>query len=254
MKKLALLLIFLWQVCFCDKSPHIRQALEIYLNEIQEEELKINQKIPIYEDFITKEKELELRRYLLNSHLKQAQGKKPIASEKELNHLVSLQSEENLWYFYNVPANLRFGEKEVKEILEKLSFALQKKLSDLGLKGKLKFAVSSAVRPIDYQKNLRKVNENAALVSSHSYGLSVDIFYDEFYYNINPPKIFFEIKELEKWYRQTGFFMGRSLRRQFHTLLTETLLDLQKQNKILVILEKNQRSYHITPRLYPESS
>ncbi|MCS6985678.1 MAG: DUF5715 family protein [Leptospiraceae bacterium] len=254
MRKIALVntmtLLFLLPSC---KSSKFINSIEEYLRQIDKEEEIIIREIPIYEDFSTPEKEKELRRYLLPYHLHEAQDLEIIDREEKIHELqksqefVSLETPDQGWFFYSVPPHHRYGRKEVLDMLYEIHREIQKKLIGLSLSGSLKFAISSAIRPQSYQKKLALKNPNAASDSSHSYGISVDIFYDEFYYNTRPPSTLLEFPEGERLYRKTGFLLGKSLRRQFHSVLAETILALQRKGFLLAIWEKNQRCYHITP-------
>ena len=113
----------------------------------------------------------------------------------------------------------------------------------------VKFAVSSMLRPTGYQTQLRDRNTNASLVSSHSQGVSFDIFYDEYFVRLPDPAPDLSAPEAavqEALKQRVGYLLGASLRRQFRAALTETLLQLQDEGLVYVILEKRQRCYHVT--------
>ena len=218
------------------------------------------EKLPIYTDYITPKKEKELRTYLLTYHIKAAQSRQtsPIASEQEIKDRLnkkelSAVSEkfEEIAFFYNVPKKYRYLSPHSKKILWSLGQRFQKLLQEKGVHPRVRFAISSALRPVDYQKHLGQRNANATLVSSHSYGESFDIFFDEFYVvldefdpQLKDPKTLFS----RKLRRRLGFLMGQSLRRQFRSVLTEAILQLQAEGQLYAVLEKRQRCYHITAR------
>ena len=99
----------------------------------------------------------------------------------------------------------------------------------------------------DYQTELKKTNVNAINESTHSYGVSFDIFFDDYY--ALPDFSFKELsaEEASSIRRRCGYLIGDSLRRQFKTILSETLVELQRENKIMIIYEGNQRCFHVTP-------
>ena len=221
------------------------------------------EKIPIYTDYITPQKEKELRTYLLDHHLKaiEARQARPINNEREIQdrlkqkELSAIGEEfEELCFFYNVPKKYRYLSPHAKKVLWNLGQRFQKLLREKGLYDKVRFAVSSTLRPREYQKELGSRNANAAIVSSHSYGESFDIFFDEFYvaleYLNEPEAATKEAKTIfeQKLRRRLGFLMGQSLRRQFRSVLTEAILELQTEGQLYAILEKKQRCYHITAR------
>ena len=236
------------------------------------------EKLPIYADYITAQKEKELRTYLLPYHIKAAQSRqaKPLASDQEIETRLARQELnpidekfEEICFFYNVRKKYRYLSPRSKKVLWHLGQRFQKLLQEKGLHHRVRFAVSSALRPVDYQKHLGQRNANATLVSSHSYGESFDIFFDEFYVvldevneaneidkisqadkaqrhdtQVKGPKTLFE----RKLRRRLGFLMGQALRRQFRSVLTEAVLQLQAEGQLYAVLEKRQRCYHITAR------
>jgi hypothetical protein len=232
------------------------------------------QNTAIYEDYKTPEIEKELRTYLLMDHLKIATDQKfeQIKNNAELEKLFKEGllkfvdvGAEYPFYFHNVPKELRYlrgftkeglkliSDRFAKNLLEKQNESPDKYPDKPGDKFKVKLAISSATRPVEYQKNLRGRNENASVESTHSYGISVDIFYDEYFVAPMPGnadhdifKNTFKNADFEKIRRLHGFALGGALRRQFQTVLSKTLIELQREHKLYAILETNQRCYHVT--------
>ena len=241
----------------CQGDHEVLAKSEEYWEKLKKTERTIIEKTPIWEDFSVRGVESELRKFLLPHHLQQAKHFKAIRTDSEIevilqeNQLISLESDHAGWFFYNVPAKYRYGRPEVLQALRDIEAAIARQMQLRNADATLKFAISSAIRPVSYQKNLRDTNENAAIVSSHSYGLSVDIFYDEYFVAVAPPEGSEETKQfLSRMRTRTGYLLGAALRRQLRTILTEALLELQRQGKIYVILEKNQRCYHVTPVIH----
>ena len=169
----------------------------------------------------------------------------PSLVEKKL--LVPVKADtDTLFFFYGVKEDNRFLTPSALSSLNKICVNFNKKLEDLKLPT-VKIAVSSALRPDDYQKDLRKNNRNATLVSTHSYGMSFDIFYDDYYLILPQPKLNVIPDEIAgKLRRRFGFILGDSLRRQLRSILFQTIIDMQESGEIYAIAEKNQRCYHIT--------
>ena len=218
--------------------------------------------IPIYTDYITPNIENQLRKYLLNYHIqvaiennnKAVQNKTDLEARIKEKSLVSINTDDlnNYLYFYNVPLAHRYLTQDTKKILILLGERFQKILKEKEVIPNVKFAISSALRHADYQNNLKKTNTNAAFISSHSYGRSFDVFYDEYFVSLNDldNEIKFNVfhKSEMQLKRKFGFLLGQSLRRQFQSILTEAVVQLQNEGKIYSILEKSQRCYHITAR------
>ncbi|MBN1534673.1 MAG: hypothetical protein JXA20_18530 [Spirochaetes bacterium] len=228
-----------------------------YTGEIFEIEHRAIRSLPIYDDFITDEKEGRLRQYLQSAHMKaaQEQGIGPVTSEEEIQghvstgDLVSADIGENtLHFFYNVKKEHRYltptALRGLRRITERFQANLRKRVD----MPPVKIAVSSAIRPTSYQKNLRHRNVNAMGESSHGYGTSFDIFYDEFY--VSPPPLSTSSclaqSCIEALRPKIGYMTGASLRRQLRAILTETILELQDEGLLYAILERRQRCYHIT--------
>ena len=114
----------------------------------------------------------------------------------------------------------------------------------------VKLAVSSTVRSVAYQQNLREKNANASFASSHSYGISYDIFYDDYFVALpqSGSRRSLTSKITGDLRPRLGYLMGDALARQFRSVLLETLFQLQGEGKLYAILEKNQRCYHVTVR------
>ena len=243
------------------------KALNEYFFQNETFKQYVVQNIAIYEDYRNKDIEQELRTHLLLDHLN-------IAQQLKLEQAVNSRDVEKLksgglikfvesgldipYYFYNVPKENRYlrdftlqglnllSARFNQKLFEKLSKMSGDKYQKLDEKVLVKLAISSAMRPVQYQKNLRNRNGNASVESTHSYGISFDIFYDEFFIRSQGIENSFKRDEFEKIRRFHGFAQGNALRRQFQTVLSKTLIELQNENKLYAILETNQRCYHIT--------
>ncbi|MCB1324699.1 MAG: hypothetical protein H7A21_18885 [Spirochaetales bacterium] len=236
---------------FSDEARAREAALAFEIERAGSVETGFYTRLPIYDDFRTAAREAELRKHLLGDHLQiaQATGVEPPASDARIEELeasgelVNIDGPEDLYYFYNVPTRYRYLTPGAARGLNRLTEKLQQVLNRYGDYPPIKIALSSVIRPAAYQENLRRSNANASLVSSHSYGVSFDIFYDDFFVDLPG-----EDPALEPLRLRLGFLLGRSLRRQFHAVLAETLLELQSEGAVYVIWERNQRCYHVTVR------
>jgi hypothetical protein len=236
--------------------------IQSYLQEIYRIERNFVENIPIYEDFATPERERALRRYLLPDHLRIAEryGIPPVKNDEEMVKLadrggLTLVSGSNrLYYFYNVREKYRYLTPLAYRGLEKLTDRFQENLNKRAELPSVKIAISSLLRPLTYQKKLMGRNVNATIVSTHLYGTSFDIFYDDYYVSLTQPKSSSQLSGaiLEELRRRFGFLLGDSLRRQFRSILMETLLQLQEEGVLYAILERRQRCYHVT--ILPDSN
>ncbi len=226
-----------------------------YLDRVYRIERDFIENIPIYEDFANPRMEGELRRYLLHDHLRIADacGVSPVMHESEIDDLVregkltKLSSGANaLYYFYNVREKYRYLTPLAARGLEKLVIRFQENLNKKRKLPPVKIAISSVLRPVSYQQNLRGRNINATIVSTHSRGISFDIFYDDYYISLPSHSSWLSGAVLSELRRRFGFLLGDALRRQLRSVLMETLLQMQGEGSLYVTLERRQRCYHIT--------
>lgn len=245
--------------------PDARKDLEAKISNLSGDVLKesgrveqsIVQNLPILSDFSSPAREQMLRKYLLQYHLDVA-GKKgvgPVYTDGDLERLVKTgklvsidNGKESFFYFYNVAKKYRVLTPAAAKGLETLVNRIQENLKKEGGEGNVKIALSSVTRPVDYQKDLRGRNSNASFESSHSSGVSFDIFYDD-YFTVLPDPVEGPAQEFrENLKRKLGFLLGDALSRQYHALVMKTLLEMQEEGTIYAILEKRQRVYHVTIR------
>ncbi len=102
----------------------------------------------------------------------------------------------------------------------------------------VKPVITSASRTDSFQIELRKKNKNASLKSSHCYGVSVDVWYNGFD---------FEMNNLEKfiYFRFNKYFPSID-NEKIKKILVEVLKKYQDESKIYVIYEREQPCFHIT--------
>lgn len=116
---------------------------------------------------------------------------------------------------------------KAKKLLDEIGKRFYKKLIEKG-KGRYYFRVSSLLRTQESQKNLGKSNSNAAQNSAHLYGTTFDIAYK----NV--------IKKPLPWIR-------RSVEEaSVIKLLSETIGEMRKEGRCLVVTEYREKCFHIT--------
>ncbi|PKL40895.1 MAG: hypothetical protein CVV44_04615 [Spirochaetae bacterium HGW-Spirochaetae-1] len=215
------------------------------------------EKYPIYSDHVTPGMEMELRKHLLPDHLCAVRSGdiQPLSQDSDINEFVKKgllvpldPGVDDFYFFYNVPQKYRYATDATKKGLETVMNRFQEKLRLRAPVPPVKIAVSSVLRPGAYQKNLKGSNKNASDESTHSYGRSFDVFYDDFYVILPVyDKIPWLAEPLfEQFRKKCGFMLGDSLRRQFRAVLSDTLIELQNEGIIYAIFEKRQSCYHIT--------
>lgn len=129
-----------------------------------------------------------LRRHLNADHIArgQALGVRPprdtaaIAAMVEAGELVRLPDSTRHWVVRELDQSLPYVTPETKGALEELGARFHARLADAGLPP-FRFEISSVLRTGDLQQLLRTRNANAASTrSSHEFGTTVDIAYNQF--------------------------------------------------------------------------
>jgi hypothetical protein len=118
---------------------------------------------------------------------------------------------------------------KAKKLLDLIGERFQKKLNDHNKKAYL-FRVTSLLRTQESQKRLSHSNGNATSQSAHLYGTTFDITYKSL-----AKKTFFGGKKT--------IYEGEAIR-----LLSETIGELQKERKLVVVTERHEACFHITVR------
>jgi len=234
------------------------KEIKTYIDNAYRIERQYIETTPIYRDFTSAAKESKLRRHLIAAHRKRIHeiaeryGIDPFHTSEDIvkafkdKKLVSIDLDKpKLYYFHNVRKQYRYVTPLTKKGLETLTRRFQANLQKRkkGVRP-VKLAISSVIRPVDYQKKLF----NRAFVSTHSYGTTFDIFFEDFMVDLpEKTKLGKRDPEIEKKIRRRlMLLMGDALRRQFHAVLMETLMQLQDEGLLYAILEKNNRCYHVT--------
>ena len=210
--------------------------------------------IPVYRDFARPSMEHELMKYSLKEHAAEVvkHGIKPLKNFDDINDavnqgkLVSIDTgPEKLYYFHNVRREYRYLTPTAKDALELVTQRFQDKIQARkeGLPT-VKLAVSSVIRTVDHQEKIF----GRRFVSIHSYGGCFDFFFEDYYVQLPVPETSKGPQEeiRRSMHSRTGFLLGDALREQFKTVLMETLLELQREGKIYVYFEDDNRCYHIT--------
>ncbi len=249
---LSLTAVALWLHSKAEKDD-LAKAVMNYDREIEQVERSIIQSTPVYRDYVKPAIERELMKYNLIAHGRAVvkHCPKPMTNVEDIKkntssgRLISLDSvKKRNYYFHNVRKEYRFLTPRAAQGLVLVANTFQKKLQEYNPKTPtVKLAVSSVIRTVNYQEKIfgRK------FVSSHSFGGCFDIFFEDFFV-VLPQRDFpgMEGKMFRHLRRHVGFLLGDALRRQFRTVLSQTLIELQRRGEIYVFLENDRRCYHIT--------
>lgn len=171
-------------------------------------------------------------------HLKHAKanGIGPIEKDKDVDDIATqlisenrLAKLENTRYFKvdKLTHSHPYLTPETIDLLNLIGKRFHKKLAEKNM-GKYKFRVSSVLRTQESQKRLSRSNINATSESSHLFGTTFDIGW-------------------KKIYKET--FWGGSHRvadGPAIKLLSETIGELRKEGRLVVITEMKEACFHIT--------
>ncbi len=240
-----------------DAKIELEKDFSSYLKLIYNIERGFIENIPTYDDYVTHDKKNYLRKYLLYDHIEAAKkyGVDPVKDENEIPELVKSGKlkclkfcKDRLFYFYNVRDKYKYVTPGTAKGLSIITERFNKNIKKRKDLPPVKIAISSMLRPEKYQKSLRAKNRNASVMSTHSCGTSFDIFYDDYFVVLpSPPpgtSIPENVQALLK--NRFGFILGDSLRRQFKSVLMETLIQLQDEGILYAIFEHRQKCYHVT--------
>jgi hypothetical protein len=146
---------------------------------------------------------------------------------------------------YSIP----YVTEDTVNLLEILGERFHQRLAEIGLPP-FRYVITSATRTSADQTRLRRVNANAAEVSSHFHGTTVDIHYARFNYDVahdslpERPGISAPIlaEHLDHKFSQ----MADEFHPQLKSILGDVMKDVQQDGLVMVTYERMQPVYHIT--------
>jgi hypothetical protein len=243
--------------CYLYLGRVIVSDVRKYLAAAHDLERGFIEHVPLYEDFSNPLHEQKLRTYLNPAHIAAAAryGVGPLVTDADIELQISGKKlirvkarPESLFYFYNVRSAYRALTPGAGRGLDLLTERLQQNFRSRAKLPPVKIAISSMLRPASYQDGLREINANATMMTTHSSGITFDIFYDDYYVVLPQPSASNRISNaiLGPVRTRLGFLMGDALRGQIRSVLAETLVQLQDEGVLYAILEKYQRCYHVT--------
>jgi hypothetical protein len=134
-------------------------------------------------------------------------------------------------------------------LLDIIAERFQSALAETGLPP-YKFVVTSATRTEEDQRRLRRTNGNAAAVSSHQFGTTVDIHYAAFTLDTDavevPAEGLLARDVLADRLSEAYLEMADVMQPQLKAVLGRVITSLQSEGKLLMIYERMQPVYHIT--------
>lgn len=197
-----------------------------------------------------------LRSYLNSAHVETAQslGVGSLVSEEQAERLAEdgalVRLETNAWYVvepmtYSVP----YVTPDAARLLETIARRFQERLAERGLPP-FRIVITSGTRSEENQAALRRVNGNAAALSSHQFGTTVDLHYRRFVYAPSHDPLedepYLSTEVLRERLTTAYANLSETYHDELEAILGRTLLELQRAGDVLVIHERRQPVFHIT--------
>ncbi|MEM1093407.1 MAG: DUF5715 family protein [Bacteroidota bacterium] len=166
--------------------------------------------------------------------------------------LVPIVKDTTFWIVRDLDYSVPYVVPSKKAMLVELGQRFHARLATDGLPP-IRFEITSLLRTAETQAALRRVNTNAARgTSAHEFGTTVDLAYSSFAAPAAPyvPDISAADRWLEPYLQQVATAITESTvakySREMQALLGEVLLEMQREGKVVVLLERRQPVYHIT--------
>jgi hypothetical protein len=204
--------------------------------------------------------EAALRRFLNPAQLQRARAlgvppNQPTAQLERLveeGRLVRIEPSTEHWIVRELDYSVALVTPDAYALLLEIGERFQRRLAAIGLPA-YRYEITSVLRSAEDQQRLRQVNPNAAAgVSTHQFGTTFDIAYNAFAAPADPlvevstP----EAPWLEPRLQYVGVLLAETVAarraRELQAILGHTLIELQNEGAVMVIIEQLQPVYHMT--------
>ncbi len=140
------------------------------------------------------------------------------------NYTLVEVTDNKFYQLKNLTHSMPYLVPEALDLLNEIGYRFQERLREKNYKN-FRLRITSLLRTIDSQSKLSRRNFNAAEHSAHLYGTTFDISYKDFYNSDND--------SIESSYEGVK-------------TLTEVLLEMRQECKLLAVRERKQACFHIT--------
>lgn len=200
-----------------------------------------------------------LRRYLNEQQLERARalGARPadtseIAALRSAGRLVPLEDSTAHWVVRELDHSIALLTPDTRAMLVELGERFHERLDSLAVP-RVRMEVTSVLRTAESQSELRESNPNAAGGrSTHEYGTTLDVAYSSF---AAPARVDSwydaEVADwLEAHLRRVAATMAETVAarrsRELQAILGQVLIEMQREGKVMVTLERQQPVFHAT--------
>lgn len=200
-----------------------------------------------------------LRRYLNAQQLERARalGVRPpdsaaLASAREAGRLVELEDSTEYWVVRELDHSESLVVPDVQALMTEIGERFHARLDSLGVPP-VRMEVTSVLRTAESQAELRRINPNAAGgTSTHEFGTTLDVAWNSFAAPANLADWFDAgaAEWLEPHLARVAATFAETVAarrsREIQTVLGEVLLEMQREGKVMVTMERQQPVFHMT--------
>lgn len=208
---------------------------------------------------LTGGEERALRRYLNEEQLARARalGVRPEApaeleEARSAGRLVPLEDTTEHWIIRELDYSQPLVTPDTHALLREIGERFHARLDSLGIPP-VRMEVTSVLRTAEDQAALRRVNPNAAGgTSTHEYGTTLDIAYSSFAAPADLATWFDAGRSdwldphLERLAATFAETVAARRSRELQAILGKVLLEMQREGKVMVTLERQQPVFHMT--------
>jgi hypothetical protein len=160
--------------------------------------------------------------------------------------LVNLAEDTPLWVVRELGYSVPYVTPDAHAMLEELGQRFHARLDSLGIP-RFRLDITSVLRTPEDQARLRRSNRNAASTeSTHEFGTTVDVAYRRFAPPADHPGAAVAVPELRAHADSLMIETGRLRGAELQAVLGRVLLEMRREGKLLVIMERSQTVYHMT--------
>jgi hypothetical protein len=156
--------------------------------------------------------------------------------------LVRLADNTPYWTLYNLNYSVPYVRPSTEELLVQIAERFQAKLDSIDCP-RYRLVITSVLRTADKQAALRRANANASKIqSAHEFGTTVDIAYRRFAAPVDPTLDAYGAMMADSLMSKAANLRSAELQ----AILGRVLADLEREGKVMVMMERQQTVYHIT--------
>ena len=156
--------------------------------------------------------------------------------------LVRLEDNTRLWRLHNLNYSIPYVTPSAEELLVQIGERFQQKLDSMSVP-RYRLVITSVLRTAEKQAALRRANANASKIqSAHEFGTTVDIAYRRFAAPVDSTLDAYGMQLSDSLMAKAANVRSSELQ----AILGRVLAELERDGKVMVMMERRQTVYHIT--------